>query len=212
MVSRTTPDASAPGSTSASARASGRPVRGARGLPAERLMAAAERLFPREGIRAVGIERLISEAEVARASLYHAYGSKDGLVVAYLDRRDAADRAAWSGAAARVEGPVARLLVLFDLAERGAPGRGYRGCLYLNAATEFPDPAHPVARAVARHRAWLRALLTEELGAAGVPDVEERARVVELLYDGALAGSKFAASTEPIALARERARALATAG
>ncbi|WP_062213573.1 TetR/AcrR family transcriptional regulator [Streptomyces sp. NBRC 109706] len=179
-----------------------------RGLPAERLMAAAERLFLLEGIRAVGIERLIAEAEVARASLYHAYGSKDGLVVAYLDRRDALDRAAWSSAADRVEGPVARLLTLFDLAERGAPGRGYRGCLYLNAATEFPDPDHPVARSVARHRAWLRTMLTDELTAAGVPDPAGRAAVVELLYDGALAGSKFSGSTAPIVLARERARAV----
>ncbi|MDT0268991.1 helix-turn-helix domain-containing protein [Streptomyces sp. DSM 44915] len=185
-----------------------RPVRQ---LPAQRLMAAAERLFPLEGIRAVGIERLISEAEVARASLYHAYGSKDGLVVAYLDRRDEVDRAAWHSAVARAEGPVARLLTLFDLAERGAPGRGFRGCLYLNAATEFPDRAHPVAQAVARHRGWLRGMLTEELRAAGVPEPAALAPVVELLYDGALAGSKFSGSTEPIALARERVRALLTA-
>lgn len=171
-------------------------------------MAAAERLFALEGIRAVGIERLIAEADVARASLYHAYGSKDGLVVAYLDRRDARDRAAWGAAAAEAATPVERALVLFDLAARNAVARDFRGCLYLNAATEFPDPDHPVARSVARHRGWLREVLTTELRAAGAPDPDGGARVVELLYDGALAGSKYSRSVEPIRLARERARAL----
>ena len=52
--------------------------------PRERLLATATRLFSTDGIRAVGIDRILREAGVAKASLYNTYGSKDELVVAYL--------------------------------------------------------------------------------------------------------------------------------
>jgi len=175
--------------------------------PAERLLAAAAKLFVRHGIRAVGIERLIAEAGVARASLYQSFGSKDELIAAYLDRQDALDRAAWQRAAANAgDDPVDRALLLFDLAESSARKRRYRGCLYLNAATEFPDPRHPAAAAIARHRAWVTDLLSELLADAGVHAVDETVAAVQLLYDGALAGSKLSKSTAPIVRARDMAR------
>jgi AcrR family transcriptional regulator len=175
--------------------------------PAERLLAAAAKLFVRHGIRAVGIERLIAEAGVARASLYQSFGSKDELIAAYLDRQDALDRAAWQRAAADAgSDPVDRALLLFDLAEASARKRRYRGCLYLNAATEFPDPHHPATAAIARHREWVTDLLSELLVEAGVHDVAETAAAVQLLYDGALAGSKLSKSTAPIMRGRKMAR------
>src|SRR6202012_3849239 len=60
--------------------------------PADRLLAAATDLFGKYGIRAVGIDRILREADCAKASLYSAYGSKDGLVIAYLTELDLADR------------------------------------------------------------------------------------------------------------------------
>jgi AcrR family transcriptional regulator len=176
--------------------------------PADRLLGVARRLFALEGIRAVGIERIIAEANVARASLYQTFGSKDGLVVAYLNEQDAADRAAWQAAAQKAAGPGQRILALFDLAIASAPGRGYRGCLYLNAATEFPDPQHPISKAVAQHRTWLREILLTELNAAGAADPEGDADMVQVLYDGGLAGSKFSHCDAPIRVARHRTELL----
>lgn len=185
---------------------------GARGKggssPAARLLETARRLFFKEGIRAVGVERIIAEANVARASLYQTFGSKDGLVVACLDDQDAADCAAWQAAAKDAPGPRERILALFDLAIAAAPGRDYRGCVYLNAVTEFPDATHPVAKAVARHRAWLRRMLLTQLREAGSPDPEGDADVLQVLYDGALAGSKFSRSDAPIKVARRQAELL----
>ena len=60
--------------------------------PADRLLAAATDLFGKYGIRAVGVDRILREADCAKASLYSAYGSKDALVIAYLTELDLADR------------------------------------------------------------------------------------------------------------------------
>lgn len=171
--------------------------------PAERLLEAAGNLFAREGIRAVGVDRVLAEAGVARASLYHAFGSKDALIAAYVDDQDRADRGKWEEATAGIGSPAEKVLALFDLARTAAVQRDYRGCLYLNAATEFPDRDHPVRHAVARHRAWLREMLLDQLAQAGVPDRERVADRIVVLYDGAVAGSKFSRSTSPIDVGRE---------
>ncbi|MBB5068879.1 TetR/AcrR family transcriptional regulator [Saccharopolyspora gloriosae] len=176
--------------------------------PAQRLLEAAGDLFVREGIRAVGIDRVIAEAGVARASLYHAFGSKDALVAAYLDDQDDADRRKWEKATAGLDTPRDKILALFDLAHGAAVARRFRGCLYLNAATEFPDPGHPARAAVDRHRAWLHALLVDLVEQTGASDVEGVAERVRLLYDGAVAGSKFSRSTAPIELGKELAASL----
>ncbi|HEY1970153.1 MAG TPA: helix-turn-helix domain-containing protein [Pseudonocardia sp.] len=167
--------------------------------PADRLLDAASALFDREGIRAVGIERLIADAGVARASLYQHFGSKDALVVGYLERADRQDRAGYALAVRGLElDPVARIDAIFTLAQKSARRRRYRGCLYVNALTEFPDRGHPVRQVVLAHREWLKTELTQALAQAGRPDPAALAGHIQLIYDGALVGSKASQSTEPI--------------
>lgn len=178
--------------------------------PAERLLVAAGQLFATHGIRAVGIDQILTAAGVAKASLYQAYGSKEALVVAYLERQDAADRAAYRAALAAVEDPVRQVLTAFDLALAAARRRSYRGCRYLNAATEFPAAGHPVAAAVEAHRSWLRAQWSAALGALGDgrADLVER---IQVLYDGGITGAKASRSDAPIVVARRMAEELLTA-
>ncbi|MET7770519.1 helix-turn-helix domain-containing protein [Nocardia sp. NPDC005366] len=167
--------------------------------PAQRLLDTAATLFAQHGIRAVGIDRVLAEAGVARASMYSSYGSKDSLVLAYLEDLDRRDRARWSEAVAAVPDPADRILTFFDLALASAPGKGFRGCQYANAATEFPD--QELAPVIA-HREWLRRILTELLAECGIAGPEALARRIQLVYDGALAGSKLEHSTEPLRLGR----------
>jgi AcrR family transcriptional regulator len=181
-----------------------------RALPAQRLLDAASTLFAKEGIRAVGIDRILSEAKVARASLYQVYGSKDALILAYLERQDDQDRAAYARAAARVEEPVDRVLLVFDLVAKFARRKGFRGCLYLNALTEFPDASHTVSAAVSRHRTWLVDLWTQGLSAAGLADPGPTVGQLVLLYDGGLAGCKVTRSVEPIMQAKGMAAEIVT--
>jgi AcrR family transcriptional regulator len=149
----------------------------------------------------VGVDQILREAAVAKASLYSTYGSKDALVIAYLADLDQRDRNRWLLAAADVADPLARVLLFFDLAIAGAPARGFRGCLYANAATEFPDTELAPVRA---HRQWMHATLAAQFTDAGVDLVGALADQVQLIYDGALVGSKIERSVESL----RRARAL----
>jgi AcrR family transcriptional regulator len=168
--------------------------------PAQRLLATASKLFAAHGIRAVGIDQILREAGVAKASLYSSYGSKDALVIAYLTELDQADRKRWEERTAGVADPVDRLLAFFDLAAGAARTRQFRGCLYANAATEFPDGILEPIRA---HRVWVRTQLTTLLGQAGIPQAAATARQIQLIYDGALTASKLERSTTPITLGRQ---------
>lgn len=174
--------------------------------PGERLLDAAGELFDREGIRAVGIDRLIADAGVARASLYQHFGSKDSLVLAYLERVDRADRERYAQATRTMsDRPLERVQTVFTLAEASARRRRFRGCLYVNALTEFPERGNGVERVVTEHRGWLLDELRSALAQAGVADPDESAAHIQLLYDGALVGTKASRDTLPI----RRAGALA---
>ncbi|OHT82654.1 TetR/AcrR family transcriptional regulator [Mycobacteroides saopaulense] len=173
--------------------------------PADRLLHAAADLFAAQGIRAVGIDQILREAGVAKASLYSSYGSKDALIVAYLEELDQRDRNRWDAAVAAQRDPVAKVLTFFDLATAAAKARDFRGCLYANAATEFPGTEWEPVR---RHRQWFRQTVAALLREAGQARSDNLARQVQLLYDGALTASKIEKSVAPITLARKLTREL----
>lgn len=168
---------------------------------ADRLLATASELFAKEGIRSIGIDRILSTAGVAKATLYQAFGSKEALVVAYLEQRDVADRRAYRTQVAGLpDDGAARILAPFDLAEKAASHEHYVGCIYANALNEFPDPEQPIAAAVRHHREWVRAQWTEALEPR--EDAGRLAEAIQIVYDGALLGAKAAQSPQPIRLAR----------
>ena len=172
------------------------------GPPARRLLDTSTKLFAAQGIRAIGIDRILAEAGVAKASLYSLYGSKDALVLAYLNDLDQNDRNRYRQATARLSDPRAQILIFFDLAATAAKKRRYRGCLYANAATEYPGAD---LEPVLAHRRWVLETLTELLSQAGARAPGKLAHDIQLLYDGALLGSKIERSTAPISRARRLA-------
>jgi AcrR family transcriptional regulator len=182
-------------------------------LPADRLLDAAATLFDREGIRAVGVDRLIAEADVARASLYQNFGSKDALVVAWLSRQDEADRDRYSRAVRRDGAdPLRRIRTMFELAVTSTGRRHYRGCLYVNALTEFPDQGHPIHEVITEHRRWQRTELADAARQAGAAEPDAVAERIQLLYDGGLVGAKTTHSTEPIRMAERMALDIVDSG
>jgi AcrR family transcriptional regulator len=172
-------------------------VRSAR--PADRLLAAATDLFGKYGIRAVGVDRILREADCAKASLYSAYGSKDALVIAYLAELDAVDRHRFSQAIDGIADPVAKALTFFDLAHAKGLRHDFPGCLYTSAASEFPGVRF---EPIDDHRRWVRSTLGALIKAAGVRRPASVARQIQLLYDGALVASKVEQSVEPIRFGR----------
>ncbi len=151
---------------------------------------------------------ILREANVAKSSLYSSFGSKEALVIAYLEQLDQSDRNRWNERTAQRNDPVDKILTFFDLAADAARVRDYRGCLYANAATEFPGAELAPVRA---HRHWVRSTIAGLLRAAKAEQPSALARHIQILYDGALVGSKTERSTAPIAAARKLAERLIAA-
>ncbi|MGW7464490.1 TetR/AcrR family transcriptional regulator [Streptomyces xantholiticus] len=170
--------------------------------PRERLLETASDLFYAEGIHAVGVDRLIAEAGVPKATFYRHFPSKDDLVLAYLRGRDATIRARLAAASAHTGTPQQVLDLLIAGISEESCGPGFRGCPFINAAAEYPNPEHAVRRLIAEHRAWFRDALTSLAAACGHPDPPTAAATLVLLRDGAMVGGYLDRAATPDALAR----------
>jgi AcrR family transcriptional regulator len=154
-----------------------------------RVLTTARALFYAEGVRKVGIDRIIAEAGVAKATFYHHFPTKDALVCAYLEEQSRSERALTQRLEAAQAEPTAKILALFDVISEVGCGPGFNGCPFINAAAEYPDPRHPVRRVIAEHRRWFRGLLFDLLVAAGHPDARHTSAMLIVLRDGLVVGS-----------------------
>ena len=151
----------------------------------DRLLASADELFYAHGVNAVGIDRVIEHAGVAKASLYSAFGSKDELIRAYLLGRHGAWVARIDEALeARYDTPRERLLGVFDVLGELVAEPTYRGCAFTNASAEA-EPGSSVEAVAEEFRGWVHALFGGLAEEAGATDPEQLARRLVLLYDGA---------------------------
>ena len=169
--------------------------------PAQRILAAADKLFYRQGIRAAGVDAIAAEAGVSKRTLYNYYPAKDDLIAAYLTARFR--HIAPSDAPAREQ-----ILGYFDHLERAVASASFRGCPYVNAVTELSDPKHAAAGIALQfkeqRRLWFRALL-ERLGAKR-PD--ELATQLQLLAEGALSAAMVRCDPALARSARDAAEVL----
>ncbi|GAA3564720.1 TetR/AcrR family transcriptional regulator [Amycolatopsis ultiminotia] len=165
-------------------------VRNARGQVSEarsRLLETATRIFYAEGLHSVGIDRIVAEAKVTRATLYRHFPSKDELVVAYLQAVGQADRAQ-VGEALGSGKPVPDIVrAIAGSIAAGIQSAVFRGCAFLNAAAEYPDPEHPVHKAVLAHREWFLGTITDLFAQIGETPPELAGRHFVMLRDGAMA-------------------------
>ena len=174
----------------------------------ERILETAFRLFYARGIRAVGVDTIIAESGVAKATFYKHFPAKDDLVVAYLDRVDEV----WSGqlraaAEAAGEDPAEQLVGLFDALSTACRRDGYRGCAFINAAAEAV-PGTPVHDRTVAHKQRVLEWVTQLAASAGAADPAGLARTLTLLLDGGLASGSLDASPEAPQAARRSARLL----
>ncbi|HEY4097605.1 MAG TPA: TetR/AcrR family transcriptional regulator [Baekduia sp.] len=164
-----------------------------------RLLETASGLFYREGVNTIGVDRIVSEASVTRATFYRHFPSKEHLVLAYL-------QAAHDSIAERMSGPVAiddpreRLRAIGDDIVAQIKSPGFQGCAFIKVASEFDDPDSAVRRAVAAHRKWFAKVVRTAFADAGNPNTANPARHFVMLRDGAMVdayldGPKQAADT-----------------
>lgn len=158
----------------------------------QRLLETAARIFYRDGIHAVGVDRVIAEAGVTRATFYRHFPGKEDLVLAYLELEDSRLRGFFEQVASTGLSGRDLVAAIIDGIADDVSLNHTRGCPFINASAEYPDAASPVRRLVSEHRGWFRSTLTSALEAAALDgagrDSAERAGALVLLRDAALVG------------------------
>ena len=161
-----------------------------------RILATANQLFYGDGIRSVGIDRLIGESTVTKATFYKHYGSKDRLILEYIAQRHAAAVQAMGTLIAESSSPEYALRRLIEQIATEVLAPGFRGCPFINAAVEFPDPHHALRRVVSEHRGWYTATISKLMLQIGHSLPGEAADDFVLARDGAMSGGY---ASDPVA-------------
>lgn len=175
----------------------------------ERLVSTACRLFYAEGFRAVGIDRVIAEAGIAKATLYSHFPSKDDLIVAVLRYRDETFNAFFDERMARhTKRTGNRLRALFAAIKDWFESSDFRGCAFINAAVELADSNHPGMAEVRGHKArfheMVAGIVAEEIGRTNRMVVSG----VNLIIEGAIVMAQMTGQTTVADSAYEAAVAL----
>ncbi|MEV4532441.1 TetR/AcrR family transcriptional regulator [Asanoa sp. NPDC049518] len=152
-----------------------------------RLLTTASRVFYAEGIHSVGVDRIIAEAQVTRATFYRHYPGKEDLVLAYLRAADQAIRGQVEAAVAGGTSPSDTVRAVAAAIAEGIQSPGFRGCAFLNAVAEYPDVDHPVHQAVLAHREWFLDTINTLMAGLDETGSEAAARHFVMLRDGAMA-------------------------
>jgi AcrR family transcriptional regulator len=155
----------------------------------QRILRSAYELFSRRGIRDVGVDEVIAGADVAKATLYRHFASKDDLVLAFLEQREQLWTKEWVEAEARQRGetPEEQLLAIFDLFHEWFQRDDFEGCSFINVLLEFGGGnAHALGRASAIHLENIRSLVRTLAEEAGLREPASFALSWHILMKGAI--------------------------
>jgi AcrR family transcriptional regulator len=155
----------------------------------ERLLTAAYELFSSQGVQAVGVDAIIERSGVARQTMYRHFGSKQELVLAFLDRREHLWTEAWLQAEARRRAPDPRgqLLAIFDVFDEWFHRPDFEGCSFVNVMLETAaDASGSSYRASVAYLAGIRHLVEDLARQAGVENADNFARQWHILMKGSI--------------------------
>lgn len=129
--------------------------------PRERIVAIASQLFYRQGYRATGINEVIKQSGVAKATFYNHFPAKDDLCLAYLEERSMGEQRAIAAELQGKRSPRSRFMAVIESMQPWLEANDMRGCEFLNTVAEVPDPENPLRRRGRQHYEWLRGLIRE---------------------------------------------------
>jgi len=176
----------------------------------EKLIQAGHEIFYREGFLNVGLDRLLNEVGCSKQTFYNHFDSRDDLIVAVIDEH----HRWWSGELRdrlqRNAGPDPRgqILAIFDIIEEIINDPEYHGCIYINAAVEFPQPNHPAHQSARAAKADTISLLVDLAERAGSSDPLALAQEIDMLIEGALITHQIAPDRDVCRVARRVAQTL----
>ncbi len=153
-----------------------------------RLIETARRLFCQEGVRSVGIDRVLAESGVAKMTLYHYFASKDQLIVACLEEHEREFLQLWEKEAGPPRTPAAKQLRnLLGFVARRTSDPAYQGCFFLNTAHAFSDHDHPARLTAVTHKKTVASLIYQLCKEAKANKPEQLSQHLVLLMNGAQA-------------------------
>jgi AcrR family transcriptional regulator len=154
----------------------------------QRILDSAYELFSRRGVRAVGVDEVISRASVAKATLYRHFASKDALVLAFLQQREQLWTKDWVEAEARRRGttPEEQLLAIFDLFHEWFQKDDFEGCSFINILLEMNDRRTAIGQASADHLGNIRSIIRSLAQEAGLREPEQFAHSWHILMKGSI--------------------------
>lgn len=155
--------------------------------PRDRILEVASQLFYQNGIRAVGVDTIIAQSDVAKMTFYKHFKSKDLLVLEFLKCRDERWRI-WFVSAVQRLAPNAedRPLAIFDALEERFSRKDFRGCAFINTMVEMADGEHSAHQAAAEHKQKVQGIVRSLLSEAGVKKSTQLSKAFLLLMDGAI--------------------------
>jgi AcrR family transcriptional regulator len=153
----------------------------------DRILEAAYELFTRHGIQAVGVDEIIRRADVAKASFYHHFASKDDLVLEFLNLREQRWTRAWIEGEAKRRAATAeeQLLTIFDLFDEWFHREDFEADSFVNVLLEL-GPTHPAGQASIEHLDNVRAIVTKLAEEAGLRATESFTRSWHILMKGSI--------------------------
>jgi AcrR family transcriptional regulator len=156
--------------------------------PRDRILASAYELFSRKGVRAVGVDEVIARADVAKATLYRHFPSKDDLVLAFLQEREQLWTRGWVEAEARRRAgtPEEQLLAIFDLFDEWFRRDDFEGCSFINVLLETNDRGTRIGSASAVHLENIRSIIRQLAVEAGLRDPDAFAHSWHILMKGSI--------------------------
>lgn len=162
----------------------------------DRILATASELFYREGIRAIGVDTVVERSGVSKTSLYRLFESKDALIAAFAAEQDRIFWLWWDRIEEQhADDPRALLDALLSGTAKKIMRPEYRGCPFLNLATEFTDRNHPARIIGRRNKEEMRARLARVVAKLGVSDPDRTASQIAQLINGAYVTGLLGAST-----------------
>ncbi|MEN8141368.1 MAG: TetR/AcrR family transcriptional regulator [Thermodesulfobacteriota bacterium] len=183
--------------------------------PRERIIATALRLFYSQGYLATGINQIISEAKVAKATFYVHFPAKEALCVAYLQARHVVWMAWLEESVAAKKTAAEKLMGVFDFLKEWMAESNFRGCAFLNIAAEIPSIDSKIRAEVIKHKddlqAYLQGLVADLVAAnparAGL-DAKDTSEIIYVLVEGAIVASQNYGAIWPIEAAQGAVRNL----
>lgn len=169
-----------------------------------RILDTANELFYEDGIRNVGVDRIIAASSVTKATFYKHYRAKDNLIVDYITARHIATRHELDGIIAGASTPEDAIDRYLAAVVEEISRAGFRGCPFINAAAEFPDSTHAVRQIVTAHREWYTDRLADLMRELGHERPGDAADELLLARDGAMTGGY---AGDPVAAAAALTRA-----